>query len=211
MACRIGIVDDHALFREGFRTMLAAIPDMQVVAEASNSEEAIRAIRGSRPEVVVLDVMLPGMDGIHLARELLREDPGRRVLALTMLTDDAHVTDAFKSGVLGYATKRQPAAEVVEAIRRVARGERYLAPELAEGGEAPGFQALPGELQSLTGREREIFQLCVTGMVSREIARQLQISPRTVETHRARILRKLGARSAVDLVRLAARWGLLPA
>jgi len=202
MACRIGIVDDHALFREGFRTMLAAIPDMQVVAEASNSEEAIRAIRGSRPEVVVLDVMLPGMDGIHLARELLREDPGRRVLALTMLTDDAHVTDAFKSGVLGYATKRQPAAEVVEAIRRVARGERYLAPELAEGGEAPGFQALPGELQSLTGREREIFQLC---------ARQLQISPRTVETHRARILRKLGARSAVDLVRLAARWGLLPA
>jgi len=210
MACRIALVDDHLLFREGLRTMLASTPDLQVVAEASNADEAFRAVRGTRPEVVVLDVMLPGVDGIHIARELLREDPARRVLALSMVTDEAHVSDALQCGVLGYASKRQSAAEVVEAIRTVAHGERYLAPELLESVGQQPQRSTPAGLAALTTREREIFELCVSGLASKEIARQLRISPRTVETHRARILRKLGARSAVDLVRLAARWGLLP-
>jgi two-component system response regulator NreC len=211
MSCTVAIVDDHALFREGLRAMLAATPDVLVVAEASSTEEALAAVRGKKPQVVVLDLMLPGIGGSGIARELLREDPLRRVLVLSMATDEVHVADALHAGVLGYATKRQSAAEVVDAIRAVSRGERYLAPEVADLAPGAAHRAVPTSLASLTAREREIFGLCVAGLASKEIARQLLISPRTVETHRARILRKLGVRSAVDLVRLAARHGLLPA
>jgi RNA polymerase sigma factor (sigma-70 family) len=211
MSTNVAIVDDHRLFREGLRALIGSTADLKVVAEAANSEEALPAVRTSRPEVVVLDLMLPGISGIALARELLKEDPGRRVLALSMAEDEAHVADALRSGVLGYCSKRQSAAAVLEAIRTVARGERYLAPELSELTRPAANAQVPAALATLTPREREIFELCVSGMASKEIAQHLHISPRTVETHRARILRKLGARSAVDLVRLAARSGLLPA
>src|SRR3954468_3575190 len=213
---RVALVDDHLLFREGLRAMLAHSPDLEIVAEASNAQEAIPAVRASHPEVVVLDVMLPGMSGIGIARELLREDPNRRVLALSMVADEAHVADALQAGMLGYACKAQSAAEVVEAIRTVARGETYLAPQVS-GFVVSDYRRLRGggdsatrlPIASLTAREREIFELCIQGMPTAEIARQLSISPSTVETHRGRILRKLNAHSAVDLVRLAARWGLL--
>jgi len=210
MRTKVALIDDHLLFREGLRAMLASIPDVQVVAEASNHDEAIPAVRNSRPEVVVLDMVVPGSSGAAIARELLREDPRRRVLALSMMTDEGHVSDAFASGVLGYASKRQSAAEVLNAIRTVARGDRYLAPELSEVmADAGRHQPVPAPLLSLTAREREIFDYCILGAPTKEIARQLRISPRTVETHRARILRKLGARSTLDLVLLAARWNLL--
>src|ERR671935_839752 len=118
----VALVDDHLLFREGLRAMLATAPDLRIVAEASNAQEAIPAVRASQPHVVVLDVMLPGMSGIGIARELLRDDPSRRVLALSMVADEAHVADALQAGVLGYAGKSQSAAGGVEAIRTVARG-----------------------------------------------------------------------------------------
>jgi DNA-binding NarL/FixJ family response regulator len=211
----VALVDDHLLFREGLRAMLATAPDLRIVAEASNAQEAIPAIRATQPEVVVLDVMLPGVSGIAIARQLLRDDPSRRMLALSMVADEAHVADALQAGVLGYACKSQSAHEVMEAIRTVARGETYLAPQvsgfvvsdyrrLRAGGEGAA-----SPLATLTAREREIFELCIQGNPTAKMARQLSISPRTVETHRGRILRKLNAHSAVDLVRLAARWGLL--
>jgi two-component system, NarL family, response regulator NreC len=212
---RVALVDDHLLFREGLRAMLATAPDLRIVAEASNAQEAVPAIRASHPEVVVLDVMLPGMSGIGVARELLRDDPQRRVLALSMVADEAHVADALQAGVLGYACKSQSAAEVMDAIRTVARGETYLAPQVS-GFVVSDYRRLRGgsdngrsPLAMLTSREREIFELCIQGNSTARIAKQLSISPRTVETHRGRILRKLNAHSAVDLVRLAARWGLL--
>lgn len=209
MACHVALVDDHQLFREGLRVLLSSTHDVRVVAEAASAEEAMPAVRNSSPEVVVLDVMLPGVDGIQIARDLLREDPSRRVLALSMVTDHERVLDALQSGVLGYASKRQSAAEVLEAIRTVARGERYLAPELQSSMTSQPAKRVPAALASLTRRELEIFELCVAGLASKDIAHRLRISPRTVETHRARVLRKLNARSAVDLVRLAARWGML--
>ena len=159
--------------------------------------------------------MLPGVSGIGVARELLREDPKRRVLALSMVADEAHVADALQAGVLGYACKSQSAAEVMEAIRTVARGETYLAPQVSGFVVSDyrrlrnGPEAARSPLATLTAREREIFELCIQGNPTAQIAKQLGISPRTVETHRGRILRKLNAHSAVDLVRLAARWGLL--
>jgi len=207
-------VDDHLLFREGLRAMLSSVPDLKIVAEASNAQEALPAVRATQPEVVILDVMLPGVSGIGIARELLRDDPNRRVLALSMVTDEAHVADALQAGVLGYACKLQSAAEVMDAIRTVARGETYLAPQVSgfvvsdvRRLRAAGSGRSP--LAPLTAREREIFELCVQGNPTAQIAQQLSISPRTVETHRGRILRKLNAHSAVDLVRLAAQWGLL--
>src|SRR5882672_3001044 len=211
---RVALVDDHLLFREGLRAMLASEPGLEIVAEAANAQEALPAVRASRPEVVILDVMLPGISGIGIARELLRDDPNRRVLALSMVTDEAHVADALRAGVLGYACKSQSAAEVMDAIRTVARGETYLAPQVSGFvvSDDRKFRALGSErspLATLTAREREIFELCIQGSSTAQIARQLGISPRTVETHRGRILRKLNAHSAVDLVRLAARWGLL--
>ncbi len=213
---KLALIDDHLLFREGLRAMLANAPDLEIVAEAANAQEAIPAVRNTNPEVVVVDVMLPGMSGIAIARELLRENPNRRVLALSMVADEAHVADALQAGVLGYACKAQSAAEVVDAIRTVARGETYLAPQVS-GFVVSDYRRLRGggdsatrlPIATLTAREREIFELCIQGMPTAEIARQLSISPRTVETHRGRILRKLNAHSAVDLVRLAARWGLL--
>src|SRR5437764_742395 len=111
----VALVDDHLLFREGLRAMLASAPDLRIVAEASNAQEAIPAVRASEPEVVVLDVMLPGVSGIGIARELLRENPKRRLLALSMVADEAHVADALQAGVLGYACKSQSAAEAVSS------------------------------------------------------------------------------------------------
>ncbi len=211
----VALVDDHLLFREGLRAMLASAPDLRIVAEASNAQEAIPAVRASEPEVVVLDVMLPGVSGIGIARELLRENPKRRLLALSMVADEAHVADALQAGILGYACKSQSAAEVVEAIRTVGRGETYLAPQVSGFVVSDyrrlrsGDDGVRSPLATLTAREREIFELCIQGNPTAQIAKQLCISPRTVETHRGRILRKLNAHSAVDLVRLAARWGLL--
>src|SRR5258705_11915577 len=126
---RVALVDDHLLFREGLRAMLASSPDLKIVAEASNAQEALPAVRASQPEVVVLDVMLPGISGIGVARELLRDDPTRRVLALSMVADEAHVADALQAGGLGYACKSKSAGEVMDAIRTVARGGRELAPQ----------------------------------------------------------------------------------
>src|ERR1700732_3433947 len=128
---RVALVDDHLLFREGLPAMLASAKDMEIVAEPSNAQQALPAVRASQPEVVVLDVMLPGISGIGVARELLRDDPNRRVLALSMVADEAHVADALQAGVLGYACKSQSAAEVMDAIRTVARGETYLAPQVS--------------------------------------------------------------------------------
>lgn len=216
MSWNVALVDDHVLFREGLRAMLAATPDFRVVAEASNAQEAYEKVRGAHPDVVVLDVMLPGVSGIGIARELLRESPNRRLLALSMVADEAHVSDALQAGIHGYACKTQSAQEVMEAIRAVARGETYLAPNVSNFVVSDyrslrnGGQGTRSPLSSLTSREREIFELCVTGYSTPTIARQLSISPRTVETHRCRILRKLNAHSVVDLVRLAARWGMLP-
>jgi DNA-binding NarL/FixJ family response regulator len=216
MATTVALVDDHKLFREGLRALLEDVKEIQVVAEAGNAHEAYEAVRGNSPDVVVLDVLLPGVNGILVARELLRQDPKRRMMALSMLRDEQHVAQALDAGMLGYASKEQSVDEVVEAIHAVAQRQPYLAPSISRfvledyrrlrrGESQPGTP-----LAALTHREREIFDLTVSGMATAEIARQLYISKRTVETHRARILRKLGAHSATDLVRLAAKLGLLP-
>ncbi len=212
MQTSVALVDDHRLFRDGLRSLLEAQPDIRVVGEASDASEAYAMIRNTRPDVVVLDMVLPGTTGVEVARELLREDPNRKLIALSMLKDEQHVAQALDAGILGYASKEQSVQEVVSAIRTVAQRQPYLAPNISrtvleDYRRTRRDDASP--LSSLTRREREVFDLTVAGAVTAEIARRLFISKRTVETHRARILRKLNAHSATDLVRLAARLGLL--
>ena len=211
---KVALIDDHRLFRDGLRALVGQTPDLSIVAEASNAAEAFKAVRLARPDVVVMDVALPGADGIQIARKLLKDEQPPRVLMLSMFLDEERVALALEAGALGYACKEQPADEVLAAIRTVGEGRSYLAPSvsrtlldeylrLRRGG------ATNSPLSVLTAREREIFDLTVHGMSIEGISVHLHISRRTVETHRSRILHKLHAHSAADLVRLAAKLKLL--
>jgi DNA-binding NarL/FixJ family response regulator len=213
----VALIDDHKLFREGLRALLQSQPGFSVVGEATNAAEALQVVRQTEPDVVVLDMLLPGSNGASVARELLRQNPSRKVIALSMVKDEQHVANALDAGVLGYASKEQSAEDVVAAIKAVAQRQTYLAPGISRVvlEDVRRRPRTPAEvstapLAQLTQREREIFDLTVNGSSTADIASQLFISKRTVETHRARILRKLNAHSATDLVRLAARLGLLP-
>jgi two-component system, NarL family, response regulator NreC len=217
MTLKLALVDDHRLFREGMRALLATQSDFELVGEASQAQDAYALVDQSQPDVLLLDVSLPLASGVSVAREVLRRQPHQRILALSMFADEEHVAQALEVGVLGYASKDLSAGELFSAIRSVAHGEAYLAPGISRvlldeymrmrrtgrGPETP--------LRGLTQREREIFDLAVRGLSNQDIASQLCISKRTVETHRGRIMRKLHVHSATDLVRLAARTGLLDA
>src|SRR5919202_168346 len=204
MAYKVALIDDHRLFREGLRALLASQPDLQVVGEAAEPTQACALVDAEDPDLVVVDVLLGTASGVALARELLRRSPRRRLLMLSMLLDEEH------------AAKAQSLDEVLEAIRTVASGRVYLPTVLSRFVVQdslrlrPGEAAPPSPLARLTRREREVFDLIVGGGSTAQIAAQLSISHRTVETHRSRILHKLKARSAADLVRLAARLKLLP-
>ena len=212
MILTVGLVDDHPVFREGLRAILSAQPDLSVVGEASDAHEAYQMVETIRPHLVLLDVALPGPSGIMVARELLRRDPAQRVLMLSMRDEEDKVADALAAGALGYACKDQTVAELLRAVRTVGSGGSYLSPRLsAEAVEEHLRQrrSRNGPLGVLSEREREVFELLVRGLTNEVIARNLTISRRTVETHRSRILKKLRVHSAVELLRLAARYGLL--
>jgi DNA-binding NarL/FixJ family response regulator len=216
MAYKVALVDDHRLFREGLRALLASQPDLQVVGEAAEPTQACTLVDAEDPDLVVVDVLLGTASGVALARELLRRSPRRRLLMLSMLLDEEHAAEALEVGALGYAGKAQSLDEVLEAIRTVASGRVYLPSVLSRFVVQDYLRLRRGEaapdspLARLTRREREVFDLIVSGGSTAHIAAQLSISHRTVETHRSRILHKLKARSAADLVRLAARLKLLP-
>ena len=215
MSYKVALVDDHRLFREGLRALLSAQPDLQVVGEAAEPTEACALVDAEDPELVVVDVLLGRSSGVALARELLRRSPRRRVLMLSMLLDEEHAAEALEVGALGYAGKAQSLDEVLDAIRTVAAGRVYVPAVLSRFVVQDYLRLRRGEgpaetpLGRLTRREREVFDLIVAGGTTAAIAARLLISHRTVETHRSRILHKLRARSAADLVRLAARLKLL--
>jgi len=213
---KVALVDDHRLFREGLRALLATQPDLEVVGEAAEPGEAYALVDAQDPDLVVVDVLLGPSSGMSLARELLRRSPRRRLLMLSMLLDEEHAAEALEVGALGYAGKVQSLEEVLDAIRTVAAGRVYVPSVLSRFVVQDYLRLRRGEgradlpLDRLTRREREVFDLIVAGGTTAHIADQLSISHRTVETHRSRILHKLKARSAADLVRIAARLKLLP-
>ena len=210
---RLLLVDDHRLFCDGLRAILSSYPDLEVVGEASDYRSAIELIEKVEFDLIVLDITLPGSNGLALLRELKRRHVRQPALILTMHQHSDMVADAFAAGAAGYALKHQSEAELVEAARSTARRVTYLAPQLsrellpdANGGAPP-----PGVLSLLSSREREIFDLIVRGHSNADIAHQLFISVKTVETHRTRIMRKLDVHNVGELIRLAARHGFLAA
>ena len=212
---RILLVDDHAVLRAGLRALLEAEPGFQVVGEAGTGEEGVRLAGQSRPDVVVMDLSMPGMGGLEAVRQIAALEQGTRVLVLTMHGEEEHLLPVLEAGGSGYVTKKSADEELIEAIHTVARGDVFLYPSgaklLLRGLKA---KAEPGEddpLDRLTEREREVLSFTVEGFSSSEIGKKLFISPKTVDTYRARIMDKLELRHRSELVRFALRKGLLKA
>jgi two-component system response regulator NreC len=215
MAARTAIVDDHRLFREGVKALLSAQDDIRIVAEADSARAGKLIVEREDVDILLVDWRLPDVPGDVFMREAHRKRPSLKLVALTMFTDEQHIAEAFAAGAVAYVGKDAPTSELLEAIRTVHRGGRYLPPAFASrasalmSGQVNGRDGNGYALNGLTRREREIFALVVRGLRTSEIAAQLEISTRTIETHRARILRKLRAHSTGDLVRYAAVHGLL--
>ena len=198
------LVDDHALVRRGFRRMLEDEDDITVKGEASDGEEAVRLARALKPDVIVMDCALPSVNGLVATRKILEHDPKAAVLMLSMHSEDTWVRQALEAGARGYMLKNAVDLELVTAIRRVARGEEVLDPQIARRG------TLKGERETgLTVRELEILQLIVGGLSNKEIASQLNLSANTVAVHRANIMDALGIHKTAELVVYAIRNGLV--
>jgi DNA-binding NarL/FixJ family response regulator len=207
---RVLIVDDHAVVRTGIRLLLAAEDDLEPVGEAGSKREAIFEARSTKPDVVLLDVVMPDGSGLEVIPQLLHEHPETKVLVLSMQDDPRYVREAFAAGASGYVLKEAADVEVVSAVREIAAGGRYVHPELgARMIAADAEAARRAERDPLSDREREVLRLLALGHTNQEIAKQLYISVRTAETHRAHIMQKLGLTTRAELVRYALAQGLL--
>ena len=210
MSIRVLIVDDHAILRAGLRRVLEAEPDIEVVGEAPSAERAVFEAIAGRPDVVLMDVMMPGKTGIEGMPAVLQAVPDAKVLVLSMQDDPRYVREAFEAGAAGYVLKEAADSEVVGAVRAVAGGERYVHPALgARLVAADADERRRAEEDPLSDREREVLRLLALGHTNQEIAKVLFISVRTAETHRAHIMQKLHLSSRAELVRYALDEGLL--
>jgi two-component system, NarL family, response regulator NreC len=210
---RILLVDDHSVLRAGLRALLDAEPDMRVVGEAGTGEEALDRLPLLRPDVVVMDLSMPGMGGMEATRQVTAQ--GTRVLVLTMHAEDEYLLAVLEAGGSGYVRKTSADQDLTQAIRTVARGEVFLYPTAAklllQGYRVRGEPAEPDPLERLTERERDVMMYTAEGFSSSEIGEKLFISPKTVDTYRSRIMEKLGLTHRSELVRHALRAGLLKA
>jgi two-component system, NarL family, response regulator NreC len=210
---RIVLADDHHVVREGLRALLETESSFAVVGEASDGLKVLDLVTRLEPEVVLVDLMMPGLGGMEVARQVARRCPRTRVVILSMHMSEAHVVEALRSGVRGYVSKDATAADLINAIREVMQGRVYLSPpfsdESIETYRRRAAEAERDPYDRLTAREREVLQMAVEGLGNSEIGTRLGISPRTAETHRANLMRKLGLRHVTDLVRYALRRGLL--
>ena len=211
MTIRVLLVDDHALMREGLRALLASHADISVVAEAGNGRDAVRRAAELKPDVVVLDISMPDLNGVEAARLIHAQCPGTRLVMLSMHANAEHLHRALDAGASAYVLKESAGSEVVAAIRTVVAGGRYLSPaldELARDRLLARPHASP--LDSLSARERQVLQLVVEGKSSAAIAGIVHLSPKTVETYRSRLMKKLGVADITALVKFAVQHGLTP-
>jgi DNA-binding NarL/FixJ family response regulator len=215
MSIRVLLVDDQALIRAGFRMILDAEEDIEVVGECADGTQAVDSVRRLKPDVVLMDIRMPEMDGIEATRLVADGEGAPKVLMLTTFDLDEYVYDALRAGASGFLLKDVPAEQLVDGIRVVAEGDALLAPsvtrrlihEFSRG--AVAQQAAPPELEDLTPRELEVFKLIARGMSNAEIAAELIVSETTVKTHVARVLMKLGVRDRVQAVVLAYESGVV--
>lgn len=209
---RVLVADDHTIVRQGLVGILEASPEIEVVGQAADGYEALEKSLEARPDVAVLDVSMPRLDGIEAARRIHEALPATRILVLTMHDDEEYVLRMVRAGASGYLLKDSAASELIAAIKSMRSGQAYFGPHaskaLAEAYQHP--EALPDDpYERLTDREREIFQLVVEGKTNKEIGEVLFISPKTVDNHRTHLMEKLGMHSTAELVRFAARHKLL--
>lgn len=209
---RVVLADDHHLVRAGVRALLDAIPEVEVVAEAGDGREALAAIETHRPDVALLDITMPGMNGLEVAARAGTASPKTRVLVLSMHQAPAYVAQALRAGVAGYLLKDSAAVELSVALRAVARGESYLSPAISKqvvDRFLRGDEPAADPLSALTARQKEILQLIAEGRSTKEIAGILDVSAKTVEAHRAQLMERLDIRDVAGLVRFAIRVGLI--
>jgi len=203
------LVDDHAVVRMGFRLLLDAAPDMRVVAEADSGEEAIRRIDEARPEVVVMDISMPGIGGLEAVRRILAKEPAARILVLSAHEDAMHARRTLKAGAAGYLTKRSAAEALIQAIREVCQGKTFLEPQIAQELALRQVAGAAEPLDTLSEKEFKVFLALAGGQSVQEIAEVMSLSPRTVGTHLYNIKQKLGASNSAELALIAMRAGLL--
>ncbi len=209
---RILIADDHAIVRTGLRTLLQSEPTLELVGEASGGYEAIEKVIATSPDVLLLDLSMPDLDGIGVTKKLKPDYPELRILILTIHEDEALVREALKAGASGYILKRAAENELVSAINVLMRGDMYVDPSLLRTLVQDSEDQLAGDrefVETLTPREHDVLGLIVLGYTNRQIGEELNISTRTVEGHRANLSEKIGAQSRADLVRYAREHGLL--
>ncbi|MBN2505574.1 MAG: response regulator transcription factor [Verrucomicrobia bacterium] len=209
----IVLAEDHHIVRQGLRLLLEAEPGFRLVGEAADGLEAVRLVETLHPNVLVLDLMIPRLHGLDVTRQVRRQCPETHVVILSMHADEPYVMEALRNGATGYVLKDATGADLVHAVKDAMAGRRYLSPALAERA-LSSYVERPGEseldvYETLTNRERLVLQLAAEGHSSPEIAKQLFISTRTVETHRANFMRKLSLHSQTELVRFAIRKGIL--
>jgi DNA-binding NarL/FixJ family response regulator len=206
---RILLADDHAVVRQGFRMILAAQADMEIVGEAGNGREAVERAEELKPDIVVMDVAMPELNGIEATRRLAGSAPHTRVVALSMHKDSVYVREILRAGARGYLLKDSPAGDLVSAIRAVASGQSYLSPAVSNAVLDDYRKHVTNPIDLLTSREREVLQMLAEGKTNKEIAVVLNLSVYTVDAHRGRIMEKLNLHSINELVRFAVRNGLI--
>ncbi len=207
------VVDDHAIVREGICALLETSPETVVLGEAANGYEALELLEKLQPDVVLMDIVMPIMDGFEATRRICKEYPAVKVLILTQYDDREHVFEIIEAGAAGFINKSVVSTELVNGIRAVYHGNSFLSPQVAKylvnDFRAENSQKNRDPFSTLTGREREIFKLLAEGYTTREIAEYLVLSPKTVEGHKTRLMSKLDLRNRVDLVKYAMRKGII--
>lgn len=206
---RILLADDHAVVRQGFRLILSAQADLEVIGEAANGREAVELSLALQPDLVIMDVSMPELNGIEATRRLLEVAPRCRVLALSMHKDSVYVREILRAGASGYLLKEAIDHDLLTAVRAVARGQGYLSPEVSDAVLSDYRKHVTDPIDLLTSREREVLQMIAEGKTNKDIAVTLNLSTYTVESHRSRIMEKLNLHSAGELVRFAFRNGLI--
>jgi two-component system, NarL family, response regulator NreC len=214
MTVTVLLADDHPIVRQGLRHLFTEEQDIKIVGEASDGLQAVQLAEKFKPSVLIVDIMMPGLNGLEVLRQVKERSPVTGCIVLSMQSADVYVVEALKAGALGYVLKETGPSELLSAVRQVVQGQRYLSARISErlidvliqtAEKAPA-----DPYQTLTTREREVLQMASEGLSTSEIARRLSISPRTAELHRGRMMNKLGLHNQTDLIRYAIKRGLLP-